>query len=154
MAVQTVFEKLQYNNEKNVLIQGLPSSVEKQFAKFSFSKNVTPLLRSRKIDFALLFAISERQLGDILHDVIPALHKQAKLWIAHPKQTAKIASDLCRNTHWQVLDEHELEALDRVELDTVWCATQFKLDGVAMLENNSMPRHLLVPSLLEAMEEA
>jgi hypothetical protein len=43
MALQTVIEKLQYNNEKNVLIQGLPSSVEKQFVKLSFAKSVTPL---------------------------------------------------------------------------------------------------------------
>ena len=41
---QTVFEKLQLNDEKNLLIQGLPSSIEKQFAKASFSKSVTPLL--------------------------------------------------------------------------------------------------------------
>ena len=48
MALQTVIEKLQYNNEKNVLIQGLPSSVEKQFVKLSFAKSVTPLLRTKK----------------------------------------------------------------------------------------------------------
>lgn len=35
---QTVFEKLQLNDEKNLLIQGLPSSIEKQFVKVAFSK--------------------------------------------------------------------------------------------------------------------
>ena len=154
MAIQTVFEKLKYNNEKNVLIQGLPSSVEKHFAKFTFSKNVTPLLRSRKIDFALLFAVSERQLADILRDVLPALHKKARLWIAHPKQTAKIASDLCRNNHWQVLEDNDLEAMERVELDTVWCATHFKLDGNPYEENNSIPRQMLMPKMEEELEEA
>ncbi len=144
MAIQTVFEKLQYNNEKNVLIQGLPSSVEKQFIKFNFSKSVTPLLKSRKIDFALIFAVSIKQLEDILHDIMPALQSNAKLWIAHPKPTAKIASDLCRQNHWQVIEDYSLEAIDLVELDNVWCATNFKLDGIKQTEKNTIPKRLLV----------
>jgi hypothetical protein len=60
---QTLFDKLQLADEKNLLIQGLPSSIEKQFSKLSFAKNVTPLLKSRKIDFALVFAVNENQLN-------------------------------------------------------------------------------------------
>ena len=59
---QTLFEKLEFADEKNLLIQGLPSSIEKQFCKLSFAKNMTPLLKSRKIDFALVFAVNENQL--------------------------------------------------------------------------------------------
>jgi len=55
--MQNLLEKLQLKEEKNLLIQGMPSSIEKQFAKLSFSKNVTPLLRSKRIDFALVFAV-------------------------------------------------------------------------------------------------
>ena len=69
MNAQTLLEKLQLLDEKNLLIQGLPSSIEKQFIKLTFSKNVTPLLKARKIDFALVFAVSQRQLADILKDV-------------------------------------------------------------------------------------
>ena len=85
---QTILEKLQLKNEKNILIQGLPSSIEKQFNKLSFAKNLTPLLRSRKIDFALVFAVSEIQLNTILDDIMPALKEGSKLWIAYPKLTS------------------------------------------------------------------
>jgi len=130
MAIQTALEKLQYNNEKNVLIQGLPSSIEKQFIKISFAKNVTPFLKAKKIDFALLFAVSIKQLTDILNDVMPAMQDGAKLWISYPKPTAKIASDLCRHNHWQVISDHQLEAVEQIELDTVWCATNFRLSSL------------------------
>ena len=80
-----MFEKLNLSDEKNILIQGLPSSIEKQFAKLSFAKSVTPLLRSRKIDFALVFAINKKQLTNILNDVIPALSTKAKFWVSYPK---------------------------------------------------------------------
>jgi hypothetical protein len=125
MANPTVFEKLQYNNEKNLLIQGLPSSLEKQFIKLPFAKSLTPLLRSRRVDFALVFAVSQKQLCDILNDVISSLNPDAKLWISYPKPAAKIASDLCREQHWQVMDDHNLIALEQIELDNVWRATQF-----------------------------
>ena len=100
MTAQTLLEKLQLQDEKNLLIQGLPSSIEKQFIKLTFSKNVTPLLKARKIDFALVFAVSQRQLADILKDVIPTLQEDAKFWIAYPKLTSKIASDLSRDKNW------------------------------------------------------
>ncbi|MEY4703474.1 MAG: hypothetical protein RIR96_1371 [Bacteroidota bacterium] len=125
MANPTVFEKLQYNNEKNLLIQGLPSSLEKQFIKLSFAKSVTPLLRSRKVDFAIVFAVSQKQLCGILNEIMSALSPEAKLWISYPKPTAKIVSDLCREAHWQVMDDHNLIHIQQIELDNVWCATQF-----------------------------
>ena len=50
MVSASLFEKLQLVDQKSILIQGLPSSIEKLFAKLSYAKNVTPLLKSRKIE--------------------------------------------------------------------------------------------------------
>lgn len=122
---QTVFEKLQLADEKNLLIQGLPSSIEKQFSKLSFAKNMTPLLRSRKIDFALVFAVNENQLNGILNDVMPSLKIDTKFWIAYPKATSKIATDLCRESSWNKLTCSGYESIERIELDHVWSAMRF-----------------------------
>jgi len=126
MLYNSLFEKLDLSEEKNLLIQGLPSSIEKQFAKLSYAKNVTPLLKTRKIDFALVFAVNRTQLANILRDVFPALHCNSKLWIAYPKVTSKIASDLNRHTNWEVLIDSEYEAVNQVALDHVWTAMMFK----------------------------
>ena len=126
MSIQSFFEKLQFNDEKNILIQGLPSSIEKQFAKISYSKNVTPLLRSKKIDFALIFAVNQNQLSNILLEVFPALHEESKLWIAYPKTASKIASDLNRDCSWQILVDNDYESVRQVALDHVWTALRFK----------------------------
>ncbi len=121
-----ILEKLQLKEEKNLLIQGLPSSVEKQFAKLSYNKNLTPLLKSRKVDFALIFAINQFQLNNILKEVFSALHPECKLWIAYPKTTSKIVSDLNRDASWEVLSDNEYEAIRQVTLDHVWTAMRFK----------------------------
>lgn len=123
---QTILEKLQLKNEKNILIQGLPSSIEKQFNKLSFAKNLTPLLRSRKIDFALVFAVSESQLNGILEDILPSLKEDSKLWVAYPKLTSKITTDLNREGSWNKLIDAAYENADQVSLDHVWHAVYFK----------------------------
>ena len=124
--LNSFFEKLQLKDEKNLLIQGLPSSIEKQFAKLSYAKNVTPLLKSRKIDFALVFAVNHHQLCNILGEIFPALHGESKLWIAYPKTSSKIASDLNRDCSWKVLSNNDYESIGEVTLDHVWTAMQFR----------------------------
>jgi hypothetical protein len=122
---QTLFEKLQLGEEKNLLIQGLPSTIEKQFSKISFSKNVTQLLRIRKVDFALIFALNSNQLRSIFAELCPALKEDTKLWVAFPRQTSKIASDLNRPGSWDYMEEQGFETGDKVVLDYVWSAQRF-----------------------------
>ncbi|MGE5521211.1 MAG: hypothetical protein ACM3VS_14910 [Candidatus Dadabacteria bacterium] len=123
---QTILDKLNLKNEKNVLIQGLPSSIEKQFNKLSFAKNLTPLLRSRKIEFALIFAVSESQLNGILDDILPALKDDSKLWVAYPKLTSKISTDLNRQSSWNRLTSIGYEGSEQISLDHVWQSVNFK----------------------------
>ncbi len=126
MSHESLFDKLQLKDEKNLLIQGLPSSIEKQFVKLSYSKNVTPLLKTKRIDFALVFAINVNQLNGILSEVLPALHVDGKLWVAYPKTTSKISSDLNRDCSWDVLTKNGFEGVVQVALDHVWSAFRFK----------------------------
>jgi hypothetical protein len=137
---QTILEKLQLKNEKNILIQGLPSSIEKQFSKLSFAKNLTPLLRSRKIDFALVFAVSENQLNSILDDIMPALKEESKLWVAFPKVTSKITTDLNRDGSWSKLIDADYENAEQVSLDHVWHASYFKKNEVEIEETVKVKR--------------
>ena len=134
---QTLFEKLEFADEKNLLIQGLPSSIEKQFCKLSFAKNMTPLLKSRKIDFALVFAVNVSQLNGILKDVMPALKEGSKFWIAYPKITSKIVTDLNRDCSWQQLTSAGYETVNEVALDHVWSAARFERLGAKRVRQKS-----------------
>jgi hypothetical protein len=146
---QTLFEKLQLADEKNILIQGLPSSIEKQFSKLSFAKNVTPLLKSRKIDFALVFAVNENQLNNILSDVMPALKNNSKFWVAYPKVSSKIVTDLNRESSWNRLTAAGYETCNRVELDHVWSAAQFVKGENTRGENAVSVRKRTAPAMAE-----
>ena len=129
---QTLLEKLQLKDEKNLLIQGIPSSIEKQFAKLAFAKNLTPLLKIKKIDFALVFAVNETQLRGIINEVLPALHSEGKLWVAYPKSTSKIATTLHRDCSWTCLTHSGYENTRQVALDHVWTAVHYKKNDQAI----------------------
>ncbi|HEX9510137.1 MAG TPA: YdeI/OmpD-associated family protein [Puia sp.] len=132
---QTLLEKLQLNEERNLLIQGLPSSIEKQFAKLAFAKNLTPLLKSKKIDFALVFVFNERQLCSVVDELLPALGDEAKFWVAYPKLGSKIATTLNRDCSWECITGAGYEVVRQVALDHVWTAMRFKReDAMAVLE--------------------
>ena len=146
MSSPSLLEKLQFNDEKNLLIQGLPSSIEKQFIKLTFSKNVTPLLKTRKIDFALVFAVNHRQLVGILQDVIPALQQDATFWIAYPKLTSKIASDLCRDKNWDFVSDYGFEAVRMISLDNVWSAGRFRKADRAVKKKLASAAQILHPA--------
>ena len=126
---QTLLEKLQFADERNLLIQGLPSSIEKQFVKLAFAKNLTPLLKSKKIDFALVFAINEQQLGMIVQEVLPALRPEGKFWVAYPKPGSKIVTTLNRERSWGCITGAGYEVVRDVALDHVWTAVRFRKTG-------------------------
>ena len=123
---QTLLEKLQLADERNLLIQGIPSSIEKQFVKLAFAKNLTPLLKSKKIDFALIFAINEQQLKAIVQEVLPALQAEGKFWVAYPKPGSKIATTLNRECSWGCITGAGYEVVLDVPIDHVWTAIRFK----------------------------
>lgn len=112
-------------DEKNLLIQGIPSSIEKQFAKLAFAKNLTPLLKAKKIDFALVFAINEQQLKGIICEVMPALQPNATFWVAYPKVGSKIATTLNRDCSWECITGRGYQPACQMPLDHVWTAIRF-----------------------------
>ena len=87
---------------------------------------MTPLLKSRKLDFALIFAVNENQLNSILRDIMPSLKENTKFWVAYPKPTSKIVTNLNRERSWNTLTDGGYESSSNVELDHVWAATRFE----------------------------
>lgn len=145
--VQTLLEKLQVKDERNFLIQGLPSSIEKQFIKLNFAKNLTPLLKTRKIDFALVFAFNESQLNGIIQEILPALQAEGKLWIAYPKKTSKIATTLNRDCTWECIATAGFESVRQIAIDHVWTAVRFKKrDKVSAAPKNQVNGNSIPPA--------
>jgi hypothetical protein len=56
---------------------------------------------------------------------MPALKDESKLWVAYPKLTSKIVTDLNRSGCFAKLNDAGYESAEQVSLDHVWHAVQF-----------------------------
>jgi hypothetical protein len=122
------------------LLEKLELKDEKSIAKLAFAKNVTPLLKIKKIDFALVFAVNETQLKGIIHEVLPALGKGGKFWVAYPKTSSKIATTLNRECSWTCITNAGFEGINEITLDHVWTATRFEkafISGSALMSRKA-----------------
>ncbi|MGL6021943.1 MAG: YdeI/OmpD-associated family protein [Chitinophagaceae bacterium] len=123
--LRNILEKLELSSQDNILIQGCPSSLDRIFSKLSYVKNLTILLKQRKIDFALIFSIQEKQFNLIMEEIFPSLKKSSIFWVAFPKITSKIYTDLYKPESFAFLQERSYISVAQISLDVVWQAIRF-----------------------------
>ena len=75
---------------------------------------------------------------------MPALKDNSKFWVAYPKITSKIVTDLNRDSSWQQLTSAGYESVNEVALDHVWSAARFERP------NGKRARHKVAMELEEA----
>lgn len=144
--LRNILEKLELVEEhNNILIQGCPSSLDRIFSKLSYVKNLTILLKQRKIDFALIFAVQEKQFNIIMEEIFPSLQKNSIFWVAFPKATSKIYTDLCKPGGFAFLSNQDYVPVAQISLDVVWQAIRFvdkkTIRNIELLEKPSK-KHL------------
>lgn len=123
---ESFLKELDLENRKNILIQGLPSSLEKNFSKISYARNLTPLLKTRKIDLALIFAVDMNQLKGIIKDISSSFNEGAKLIISYPKATGKITTDINIETLSKFFEKGSFSKIRATSIDNVWEAAIFE----------------------------
>jgi hypothetical protein len=74
------------------------------------------------------------------------LQEDAKFWIAYPKLTSKIASDLSRDKNWDFVSDYGFEAVRMIALDNVWSAGRFKKPEVGIKKKITSAARILHPA--------
>ena len=73
-------------------------------------------------DWILLYVENRAALETAIAGASAALASPGTLWIAYPKGSSKIQTDLTRDQGWDVLKEHDLMWLTLVSIDETWSA--------------------------------
>lgn len=156
---RTLFDKLNFREEKNILLQGLPLNIERQFAKINHTKNITPLLRRNKINFALLFSVDRAQLARVAPEALHCLAERGKLWVMYPKKGSKIFSDLNNENAWTFLWEKGFHSVRHINIDHVYDAALYLRNQVALvdmlqfIEDLDLETPEIPPDLMHLFEE-
>jgi len=75
---------------------------------------------------AVLFARNAAQLEEAFRSVALLLTEEAVLWIAYPKKSGAIRSDLSRDAGWELVTAAGYEGVAQLAVDADWSILRFK----------------------------
>lgn len=80
-----------------------------------------------KKDFVLLFANNSEEVKTWLPKALSILEADAIFWIAFPKKSSKVKTDISRDVLFRLVQElSEYRAVSNVSLDEKWSALRFR----------------------------
>lgn len=74
------------------------------------------------VDWIQIFVHNKAELEEVLPQTLKLFKPDTVLWIAYPKKTSKIQTDLTRDTGWAFLQDKNLRWLTLVSINEVWSA--------------------------------
>lgn len=77
-------------------------------------------------DFVLLFAQNQQQLSAYAADIIAHLKPDAHFWIAYPKKSSKVKTDLSRDHGWEALHQAGYTGVSLISIDDTWSGMRFR----------------------------
>ncbi|GAA3399884.1 hypothetical protein ACFFNY_17710 [Paenibacillus hodogayensis] len=77
--------------------------------------------------FLLLYVHNAEEANEWLPRTVPALAEDAVFWIAYPKQSSKVKTDLNRDSLWLLVQNRtSYRAVSNVAIDETWSAVRFR----------------------------
>ncbi|UCJ08050.1 YdeI/OmpD-associated family protein [Chitinophaga pendula] len=103
----------------------LPPSVRDRLQGTSLQEQL-PRSKDTILTYVLLFASDSQVLAAAIPGILPRLAADAKCWIAYPKGTSGIKSDLNRDHGWEPLATAGYEPVTLVAIDDTWSAVRYR----------------------------
>lgn len=114
---EELLKKLRYKQGQAVVFNAPPG----------FSLGIENGRGSGDYDFVLLFVNNSDEAKQWLPQVIPSLQPDAMFWIAYPKQSSKIKTDINRDSLANLVQEAtEYRVVSNVAIDDTWSALRVR----------------------------
>lgn len=113
-----LFEKLKFKAGTTVYVIDKPDTWQPEFES-------VPKL-SKTCSQVLFFAKDKKTLEAKLNKLVAAMTEDAVFWIAYPKKTGSIRSDLIRDDGWDALTAAGFEGVASAAINEDWTALRFR----------------------------
>lgn len=117
----SILKKLRFKDGKAYILN-MPETCQSLFE----GADVSQKLPSGSIDQILLFAIDKKSLSKGVTKILPKLEDEALFWVAYPKKSGSVVSDITRDSGWDVLSEAGYDPVTQIAIDTDWSALRFR----------------------------
>lgn len=126
--MNTLFKKLNYKDQKQVLIINAPDSFQSAMDEMKDLTDIKTTIGSVKhIDFALAFVTKQHEVDTLINKIAPRAQGDAVIWFAYPKGTSKkYKCEFNRDTGWNELGKLGFEGVRMVAIDEDWSALRFR----------------------------
>ncbi len=78
------------------------------------------------LDFVQIFVHSKADLDKLAPEAIRALKAGGLLWLSYPKKSAKVKTDITRDTGWERVTKAGFEGVSLISIDETWSAMRFR----------------------------
>lgn len=120
-------KKLQLKKEHAILLLMAPEDVAQALQQegYTFTRaGEAPSMGS--YEAVLLFVQQASELEQLAPQAVALLQPEGLLWVAYPKKSSGIKTDLTRDNGWQVMGSMQYEPVRQVAVDEVWSALRFR----------------------------
>jgi hypothetical protein len=129
---RSLFEKLGYRPGTPALLWSVPAAL---------AGSLPPAAEGGEAPRWIMAFLRDRAALDaIAGSVLPAYHRGGWLWLAYPKRSGRIRSDLSRDRGWDVVTVTGLIGVAQIAVDADWSALRFRYqDEVPKLTRRTVP---------------
>jgi len=118
-------KKLRLDADKRMLLVNAPETFEGTLGVDLSALNLQSGFKEG-LDFVLIFAHYQRQILEVMPQVQQSLVEDGLLWLAYPKKSSKVESDLSRDVFWDLVTEYGYRPVTQISIDEIWSGLRFR----------------------------
>jgi hypothetical protein len=125
VAENPLVKKLLVKPRQRVTVLNAPVGFVEQLSDLPHGVDLTDQLGTAR-DVVLVFVGNSAELDRLAPDALATVKREGALWVAYPKKTSKIKTDLSRDVSWQPLRGAGFEVVSAIAIDDTWSALRFR----------------------------
>jgi hypothetical protein len=123
----SVFDKLNFKNQREILVLSAPPSFEPELRTLSGISILRDARKAKSIEFVIAFVTRRAEVDAAVKLIVPKTDGDVVLWFAYPKGTSqRVAGEINRDTGWEPLQSAGFETVRLVAIDEDWSALRFR----------------------------
>ena len=123
----TVFEKLNWKDQKEIIVLNAPESLQPELAQLSSTTILRDLFPLKEVPFTLAFVTRKAEVDKLAPQIANRAKGDAIVWFAYPKGSSKqYKCDFNRDTGWDALTGLGFETVRAIAIDEDWTALRFR----------------------------
>jgi hypothetical protein len=123
----SVFDKLNFKNQREILVLSAPPSFEPELRTLSRVSILRDARKAKSIEFVIAFVTRRAEVEAAVKLIVPKTDGDVVLWFAYPKGTSqRVAGEINRDRGWEPLQSAGFETVRLVAIDEDWSALRFR----------------------------